>query len=528
MKIFYSNRAMLLLCSILLSFTLSAQSIYTNNMDYVLGDVKQAFIQNKITTQAQADNLIVGFQNMQVNGIRIPIFADGHVPNKPMLDYFYDEAVAAGFKIFANPAQHAGGQRIACEMLNGTLCTVKGDTSKSNILINRIKDFATEYAVDWINPFNEDGKPGGAWTADQMNTIYASLYNNVGGAELIGPCPWGIPAAIDVFNQTNVPNYVTVATTHNLGFNHNDWSTFIGQAATHNLPVWDSEVNHYDKYGTGTRLEVALDAGVDGLVLYDSWKFISLTDGSISSTGQTFMDLYLKFVPDTNKTYYIECVGRSRRIAADGSSDLPYTTNLSTTGSDVEWKFVSAGTGLWHIERAGGGSKPRLRAGGGSDADMDPTSSSGGWTKWSIDRVNSTSTNYFLTLPYGPTNDRLHVNGANQVKMVTTTSTGSWVQFRFVEVSSGARTASVVPQKNNLKVYPNPVTDGVIYLSLPETEEQLVTSASLFTLDGRKVLDTNLTGGGQHQLHVAHQLKGLHLLRIQTGAETQELKVFLK
>ena len=39
-------------------------SIYVNDMDYVLGDVKQAFIQNKVTTEAAADNLIAGFKKI--------------------------------------------------------------------------------------------------------------------------------------------------------------------------------------------------------------------------------------------------------------------------------------------------------------------------------------------------------------------------------------------------------------------------------------------------------------------------------
>ena len=60
----------------------SLSSIYTNDMDYVLGDVKQIIITNQLNTNAQCDNLLDGFEEMEVNGIRIPIFAnDGLVPN---------------------------------------------------------------------------------------------------------------------------------------------------------------------------------------------------------------------------------------------------------------------------------------------------------------------------------------------------------------------------------------------------------------------------------------------------------------
>ena len=51
-----------------------SSSIWVNDMDHVVGDVKQGFIQNKITTQAAADNLINGLKAMKVDGIRIPIF----------------------------------------------------------------------------------------------------------------------------------------------------------------------------------------------------------------------------------------------------------------------------------------------------------------------------------------------------------------------------------------------------------------------------------------------------------------------
>ena len=201
-------------------------SIYTNDMDYVLGDVKQAFIQNKITTEAQADNLLVGFQKMGVNGIRIPIFAEGLVPNKTMSDYFYNQAVAQGFLIFANPAQSSGGHRIACGVLGGDRYPVKDDPVATQTLINRIKDFAVEYPCKWINAFNEDGQAGAVWSADQMNTIYSSLYGNLNGAEQVGPGVWGIPASIQVLENTDISDYITVATTHNLGFNHGRWSDF--------------------------------------------------------------------------------------------------------------------------------------------------------------------------------------------------------------------------------------------------------------------------------------------------------------
>ncbi len=271
-------------------------SIYVNDMEYVLGDVKQAFIQNKVTTEDAADNLIAGFKKMKVNGIRVPIFADGLCPDKAMFDYFYENAVAEGFLIFANPAQSSGGQRIANGILNGAVKPVKDDPVQTNILINRIKDFANEYPCKWINPFNEDGRPDAAWSTNQINTIYQSLEDRVSGAELIGSCVWGLPAGILLMKNTDIAQYITVATTHNLGFNHTKWAEFIALAKNENLPVWDSETNNHDKYGTGTRIDAAISAGVDGLVYYDSWNTISLGTGEINSGGIEVMSKFLKSV----------------------------------------------------------------------------------------------------------------------------------------------------------------------------------------------------------------------------------------
>lgn len=279
-------------------------TIYTNNMDYVLGDTKQAFITNKINTVDEALNLLKGFKKMKVNGIRIPIFPrDANTgedvnPNKPIMDYFYHQALAQGFDIFANPAQGGGGSRIANNSLSidASAKSVKDVQAATDELIARVLEFSNEYPdCKWINPFNEDGRAtSSVWSVNQINTIYAALYNNVNGAELIGPCTWGLPAGIDMLQNTNIADYITVAATHNLGFNHGQWSTFKSLAAAEGLPVWDSEVNHNDAKGNGTRLEKAIENNIDGLVLYNSWNTISLTDGSINNAAQEQMVLYLK------------------------------------------------------------------------------------------------------------------------------------------------------------------------------------------------------------------------------------------
>lgn len=471
-------------------------TIYVNDMDYVLGDVKQAFITNAITTTAEADNLIEGFKTMKVNGIRIPIYADGVNPNVTMYNYFYNKAVAEGFKIFANPAQTSGGQRIACGILNGTVCNVK-NTAGTNALVNRIKAFAAQYPCDWISPFNEDGSPGDAWYAGQMNNIFSALEGQLNGAELIGPCVWGLPGGISVLQGTNIESNITVATSHNLGFHHNNWDDFIALADAANLPVWDSEVNNNDLYGTGSRLEAAIANNVDGLVIYNSWANISQSNGSVNAAGYAMMDLYLKF--RTDKKYYIDCVGTNKRLAATGSSEDAYAASTSTTGANVEWKFVDKGNGYYHIQRAAGGTKPRIRTDYTSFADMQSTGSSGTQTYFQVSEGNSANS-YHLTLPdiSSANKRRLQITSSGDVKMVTSASTGSWVSFKFTEAGNVSKSTNSKETLSDIEteIPSKLVFPSVINASNPDFRPQTLLenrsdyNLNIFSLDGKRIFST--------------------------------------
>ncbi|MEP1489850.1 MAG: hypothetical protein ABJK28_15630 [Algibacter sp.] len=485
-------------------FVSNAQSArYVNDMDYVLGDTKQAFITGGITTTAQADNLLIGFKKMGVNGIRIPIFPrDSNGvdvnPNKPMMDYFYTQAVAQGFLIFANPAQGGGGARIANNSLSHE-GGVNGVQAATDELIARVLEFSNEYPdCKWINPFNEDGRAtNSTWSVAQYHTIYAALYNNVNGAELVGPCTWGLPAAIDMLQNTNIADYITVATSHNLGFNHSSWSTFINLANAENLPVWDSEVNHSDKFGTGTRLEKAIENEVDGLVLYNSWNTISLTNGSISSAAETMMDLYLKF--RTDKTYYIDCPALNKRLASTGGSEDAYTTSTSTTGDDVEWEFVEKGNGYFHIQRAAGGSKPRIRTDYTENADMQSIGSNGIQTYFDFTAGYSNGT-YHLTLPDISVLNRrrLQVTSGGFVKMVTSSSSGSWVSFTFKEVgstqskSSKSKEIEIESETTSKLKFPSMINSlNPNFKPLMLLENRSDYTLNVYSLDGKRVFSTS-------------------------------------
>ncbi|WP_025743342.1 RICIN domain-containing protein [Aquimarina pacifica] len=325
---------------------------YVGNLEYVLGDVKQAQITNKFITTAHVDNALNGFEEMGVNGIRIAIFADGVNPNESMFTYFYNQAKARGFKIFANPAQHAGGKRIANGILSdgngGTGPSVLGKTEAKNALVARVKAFASQYPCDWISPFNEDSAPGSIWYANQMTNIYAELYGNVNGAELIGPCTWGIPAGISVLQQSNIANYISIATTHNLGFNHNSWSAFIDNAG--DLPVWDSEVNNFKKFSDlETRIDAAIDAGVNGLVLYNSWNTIDLNSGALTSHGQAFKDKIIQY-------YFIENKESGKRIKPyDNVNQNSLLVQVPSFWNGVysQWELVPTNSGYFQFRNRG-------------------------------------------------------------------------------------------------------------------------------------------------------------------------------
>ena len=151
------------------------------------------------------------------------------------------------------------------------------------------------------------------------------------------------------------------------------------------------------------------------------------------------------FIPDPNKTYYIDSSVHNVRIAADGNSEEPYTTSTNTTGDDVEWQFVAKGNGSWHIQRAAGGTVPRLRTDNSQFADMQGTAWSGIYTYYDFEE-GATNGTYFATLADGPTNfKRLQVNNAGEVKFVSTASNsnGTWESFTFTEASETTNTGTV-------------------------------------------------------------------------------------
>ncbi len=231
----------------------------------------------------------------------------------------------------------------------------------------------------------------------------------------------------EIINVTGI-NSTPTNTTLDIGQTQQITTTISPTNATNQNVNWSS---------SNTSIASVNNSGLVTAVAQGTTTITATTeDGGFTSTTTVQVNggTSTTFVPDPTKTYYIDCPVHNLRIAANGQSEFPYTTSTTTIGDDVEWKFVDKGNGYWHIDRAAGGSKPRLRSNRTPNADMQPISSNGAWTYYNFIPGVSDGT-FFLTLPHGPSNNkRLQVNNSGEVKMVSTASAGTWESFTITEV----------------------------------------------------------------------------------------------
>lgn len=158
------------------------------------------------------------------------------------------------------------------------------------------------------------------------------------------------------------------------------------------------------------------------------------------------------FIPDPNVYYHIENPTHGLRIAANGNSEDPYTTSLDDNSADTLWRFVPNENGFWHIDRAEGGTVPRLRIDNTSTPDMHATTSAGVWTYYSITSSVSNDGTYYLTLPDGPENhQRLGVLSNGSMDFRGIASQGVNVSLRIVEANT-----DFTPDPNRIYHIENP------------------------------------------------------------------------
>ena len=138
------------------------------------------------------------------------------------------------------------------------------------------------------------------------------------------------------------------------------------------------------------------------------------------------------FTPDPSKTYYLDVPRHNLRLAATGESEDPFTTSTNTTGDNVEWRFISNGDGSWFIQRAAGGSVPRLRSDDSILADMESTNDNGRFAFYQFSRSDADT--HFITLPGGPDGfQRLQMTPEGDIRHFPTTAAGSWESWRITE-----------------------------------------------------------------------------------------------
>jgi hypothetical protein len=504
-----------------------SQSIYTNDMDYVIGDVKQRFITGAVTTQEQADNLLKGLKTMKFNGIRIPIFPrDANTgvsvnPQPTIMKYFYTEALAAGFHIFANPAQGGGGIRIANHSLSNT-SSVKNIQAATDELVNRIIEFSNEYpGCKWMNPFNEDGRAtNSTWSITQINEIYQRLSNHgLNGAELIGPCTWGLPAAIDMLKNTNIADYITVATSHNLGHNDGLWDDFRALADAENLPMWDSEANNDPGNGTVNKLEAAIANKVDGLVVYNAGNNIFLNSGALTNTNYYYMSQYLKPVVNlaltgtatqssTNPLY-----NKEASLAIDGDINGNYGGGSVTVTNNEEnpWWQVDLGS-----DKTIGDINVFNRTDGCCKAAM---------SNFTVSVTNDSGVEVFSKTFTSFPDPSVTMNAGNvkgRIVKVQLNATGA-LTLAEVQVFQGEEQLSVKDHKSiNVHIYPNPVSD-VLKVSVPiSTFKQY----EIYTINGQKILSDNIPNNtGEIEVSLRKFSKGIYFVKLYGNTFSKTYKV---
>ncbi len=217
--------------------------------------------------------------------------------------------------------------------------------------------------------------------------------------------------------------------------------------------------------------------------------------------------------PDPNKTYYIDAPYHDLRLAATGESEDAYTTSTNTTGADVEWQFIDKGNGYWHIQRAAGGSTPRLRTDKTENADMQSTAYNKSWTYFDFAPGAITDT-YFITLPdVDSDHKRLQIDRDGAVKMVEDTRNGTWESFRITEASAPTATFYRIEAEEY---------DAMSGIKTENSTESGDNVGWINDEDWLRFDDIDLTGAQSVDLRIASNFAG-GTIQIRTGSATGTL-----
>ena len=287
---------------------------------------------------------------------------------------------------------------------------------------------------------------------------------------------------------------------------------------TFTLTSGDYQFTIYDAYGDG----ICCSYG-NGSYSLSSPDGVVVSGGSFGSSETTTFCVDgggSSVFPDTTKKYYIDNDRFNLRLAATGESEDPYTTSQSTTGDDVEWQFVDKGNGYWHLDRAAGGTTPRLRTDNSEFADMQATGWSGIYTYYSLTDSNSVTGAYYLTLPDGPTSyRRLQITNTGDVKMVSESSQGSWVSFRITEVAESVAIEPAILESETISsitdiiLAPNPIKKGY-ELQILGIDNSSDASFSVINILGQTVKEGILKES--KSISIDEMKSGVYMLQLET------------
>ena len=106
------------------------------------------------------------------------------------------------------------------------------------------------------------------------------------------------------------------------------------------------------------------------------------------------------------------------------------------------------------------------------------------------------------------TSDGIWTNVVPIIDDINNTLTYNLTEFSAITASDASATLTVIPlqQDQNIGVYPNP-TSGFLHIVSSEPQH-----ASLFSITGQKILETNTT-----ELHLDNLPSGVYLLNLQNS-----------
>lgn len=220
------------------------------------------------------------------------------------------------------------------------------------------------------------------------------------------------------------------------------------------------------------------------------------------------------FIPDTNKEYYIQSL-TGKRLAANGSNSFATAEDETTVGNATTWKFIYSGDdGLYHLQLASGGDKPRLQSNSNGTATMLETSYSGSWTKFLLEERKYGEGVYHITTPFGPDGKRrLYLDSTNGTAgMHSLSNEDDASTFSIIDISSLS-----VNEIKEMQIfsYPNPITDTFTVKGL--ANDIIINNAEIINLNAVKINMPFNINKNEVQFNVKKLPSGVYIVQLKTN-----------